>query len=329
MSGSVTIRDIAAATGYSRSTVSAALQGRSDIAETTRALIQETAEEMGYFLDPELQRLMKHLRRGRAKGDRIPLAMLVCVERDDAWERAPWNVRLWEGVQRRCRQLGFSVEVYNAVTYWHQGKDLPAILRARGIRGLILDGSFDTVKDLIDGFEPFAVVRVGTHPWKSRFHTACPDYMYNVQLALDQLCARGIKRPGLAIMSVHEERSDDMFLAGYLTWWARHAELGVAPVPLEYEAGGVEVFRTWLEREQTDAVLVSDHRVRDWIPPTLRPVHINLAEDVKGWWGIDQGRDRIGEAAVDILSAQFIRGEQGRPEHPRSIMTRGNWSGDH
>jgi len=54
-------------------------------------------------------------------------------------------------------------------------------------------------------------------------------------------------------------------------------------------------------------------------------IFLNLTEDVQDWWGIDQGRERIGQAAGDILSAQFIRGETGSPEHPRSLRGRGEW----
>ncbi|HLR34775.1 MAG TPA: LacI family DNA-binding transcriptional regulator [Tissierellales bacterium] len=45
----VTIRDISKKCGYSVSTVSKALNGSSEIGEGTKALIQNTAKEMGYF----------------------------------------------------------------------------------------------------------------------------------------------------------------------------------------------------------------------------------------------------------------------------------------
>jgi len=327
MSGAVTIRGIAEATGYSRSTVSAALRGRRDIALKTREHICSVAAELGYVQDPELQRLMTHLRKGKSSSNRIPLALLVAYSPGKSWEQAPWNESLWQGVQERCHRLGFSVEVLNQEKVQQRGKELPVVLKARGVQGVILDGSFDPDMAQEAWMDAFSGVRVGTHPWKSRFHSACPDYMYNVQLALDRLLQAGFRRPGLALMSVHQERSDDMFLAGYLSWWARHTELGAPLQTLEYAGEGEGAFRSWLRDQTPDVVLVSDHNVGKWLPEGLRPVHLNLAEDVQGWWGIDQGRERIGEAAVDILSAQFLRGEKGFPEHPRSIMVRGDWVG--
>lgn len=45
----VTLRDIAERTGYSANTVSRALRGKDGISESTRALIKQTAEEMGHI----------------------------------------------------------------------------------------------------------------------------------------------------------------------------------------------------------------------------------------------------------------------------------------
>lgn len=44
----VTLKDIAAKTGYSVNTVSRALRDKDDIAAPTREMIQKTAQEMGH-----------------------------------------------------------------------------------------------------------------------------------------------------------------------------------------------------------------------------------------------------------------------------------------
>ncbi len=55
----VTLKDIAAKVGYSVTTVSRALGGYDDVAEDTRRLIVQTAEEMGYRPNVMAQRLQK------------------------------------------------------------------------------------------------------------------------------------------------------------------------------------------------------------------------------------------------------------------------------
>jgi LacI family transcriptional regulator len=58
MSG-VTLKDLAARLGLSITTVSRALAGYDDVAETTRRRVLETAEEMGYVPDVTARRLQK------------------------------------------------------------------------------------------------------------------------------------------------------------------------------------------------------------------------------------------------------------------------------
>ncbi len=57
--GSVTLKDLAAKLGLSITTVSRALAGYSDVAETTRKRVIEAAEEMGYVPDVTARRLRK------------------------------------------------------------------------------------------------------------------------------------------------------------------------------------------------------------------------------------------------------------------------------
>lgn len=55
----VTLKDIARRVGYSITTVSRALAGYDDVAESTRQLILQTAQEMGYSPDATARRLRK------------------------------------------------------------------------------------------------------------------------------------------------------------------------------------------------------------------------------------------------------------------------------
>ncbi len=59
--GTVTLKDLASRLGLSITTVSRALAGYDDVAESTRQRVQQAAEEMGYVPDVTAQRL----RRGR------------------------------------------------------------------------------------------------------------------------------------------------------------------------------------------------------------------------------------------------------------------------
>ena len=60
----VTIADVAAHAGVSKSTVSHAFTGKRSISEETRQRIQESARILGYRPDPVAQRLAGGGRRG-------------------------------------------------------------------------------------------------------------------------------------------------------------------------------------------------------------------------------------------------------------------------
>lgn len=59
----VTLADIAKATGFSANTVSHALNNKPDISEKTKKLIKETAEKMGYIANSSAS----FLRSGKSK----------------------------------------------------------------------------------------------------------------------------------------------------------------------------------------------------------------------------------------------------------------------
>ena len=60
-----TVADIAAASGFSKSAVCAALKGRSNVPLLTRNKIVEVARELGYHADSQLSKLMSYLRNHR------------------------------------------------------------------------------------------------------------------------------------------------------------------------------------------------------------------------------------------------------------------------
>ena len=72
----VGLREIAAAAGVSVMTVSLALRGNPRISIATRDRIKRLADELGYHPDPELSRLMNHLRTSRTARGKIGVALV-------------------------------------------------------------------------------------------------------------------------------------------------------------------------------------------------------------------------------------------------------------
>jgi len=330
-----TIRDIAAKTGFSRSTVGAALQNRGDIAESTRKKIQAVAKKMGYRQDAEIQRLMSYLRQRKEQRESVSLVLLHRSKNNRTWLEAAWNKEFWRGVSQQAERLGFAIGLINVNEYVRNYERITSVLKARGIRGVILDGTLDipTVEaiDLTD----FACIRVGNHPRENRYHSTCPDYAYNLQLALDEAATLGYRRPLIALMDVHEAATDHLYHGTYLWWQKSHLPVKDRLAPLIYnyvEEQRAPKLISWIQSKGPDLLIGNDVTLKKKIeqagiviPEALGLIHLNLADDVAGWSGIKQGRDRIGEAAIDSIAAQFTRGDSGLPKHPRTLIIRGEW----
>lgn len=333
-SHSPTIREIAAQTGYSRSTVGAALQNRPDIAESTRRKIHKAAEKMGYQQDAEIRRLMSYLRRRRGTRESVSIALLHDAGGNARWLEAAWNKSFWQGMKAQAEYLGFDVNLIDAGEYRRDRRRIASVLAARGIRGVVFDGTVDNQTVAGAQLSAFCGVHVGTHPWESLYHSACPDFAHNIHLALRKVAELGYERPGLALLDFLEERTNHLYHGTYL-WWQQaevKAKNRIRPLVYGYSGNPHSALIKWIRSKQPDVLLLNDqtalkklHAAGFKVPDDIALVHLNLAEDVPGWSGIDQGRDRLGQAAVDILSAQFSRGDSGPPDMPRTVMIRGHW----
>ena len=72
----VGLREVAAAANVCVMTVSLALRDNPRISAGTRDRIKRLAAELGYHPDPELSRLMNHLRASRTARGRIGVALI-------------------------------------------------------------------------------------------------------------------------------------------------------------------------------------------------------------------------------------------------------------
>ena len=122
MGAKVTISSVAKATGRSISTVSAALNGASGVAESTRAEILQAAQRLGYSADPNAQQL-----RRRHSG-----MMGVVLTAGQAFQ-----VRLLDAVYAAAKDLNVDVLVAATTTNHDQDAGVRALL-ARHCEGLVL-----------------------------------------------------------------------------------------------------------------------------------------------------------------------------------------------
>src|SRR6266404_5453532 len=73
----VMLREIANKTGISRMAVSLALRGKSGVSETTRKKVMKVAQELGYEPDPDVARMLSHIRAKKPVNMKACLALLT------------------------------------------------------------------------------------------------------------------------------------------------------------------------------------------------------------------------------------------------------------
>ncbi len=126
--GRVTINDLARALGLAKGTVSRALNGYPDIAETTRSRVARTAERMGYR--PLAQAQAIRTGRARALG-------LVLNAGGDA-EHRPFLTDFLDGISRAASEESWSLTVATARDVEDEVATMARLIDERKVDGFIL-----------------------------------------------------------------------------------------------------------------------------------------------------------------------------------------------
>lgn len=331
----MTIRELAREVGYAPSTVSAALRNRADISASTRRRIQAAAKAAGYVVEPEMRMLMNRMRAGRSKEMKAGLGLVFPDGVETDWTRLPWNRELFKGASEAGQKLGYSLDMLREGRVRRSRRDFQRLVRNRNLRGLIYDGSVSRKTLDLHWLADFPSVILSTQPWAEPMPSICADFTYNIRLVLNQLKGRGYRRIGLALLETHVHFSEHLMESQYAWWQGR--EIGATDrLPLltydwTDEAREWDPILEWLGEWGPEAVIVTDNRWKAWledsgrrVPEDIGLVHLNLADDVEGWTGIDQQRGLLGRLAVETLSGLLDRGQTGK-SLPASQFVRGIW----
>ena len=326
-----TLKAIALASGFSKSTVSDALRNKANIPPATREKIREVALKMGYVPDARISLAMGHIRARRPLGQRISLGWLNCHKNPEAFSRIPWWKGYWDGASQRAEDLGYHLE-----PLWLHDPNLPShrlqkVLLTRGIQGLLLPPPWSDKGASLMEWERFSTAIIGGTALPPNTHRTDVDFFANMQIVLRELAKLGYRRPGLWISGFQDMVSKGRYYGGYYHWQA--SQPATSRVQTEaFDFDWKQMFHHWLEREQPDVILCLDNGMINLlgemgyrVPEDIGVVHLNLCSDVPEWSGIDQCLEQIGSAAVDLLTAQLARGEQGLPAYPKRVLIEGRW----
>ncbi len=316
-------------------TVSRVLRGAPKVAPETRARVLATVEALGYQPDPDLARMMEAVRARKKFGRKATIAVIrEHVPEDELLSPSYQYVPVGD-IRQRARGYGYEVEEF------FLGKDkltparLQQVLHARGIEAVIVSPqSMQLLCSRID-YSPFAAVVFGNAMQAPALHMSAGNMTIGIQMAADQLLARGYRRIGVAVTQWIVNRSQFGYSGGLFHWQQALPPEDRVPMllfPSNKISQGRAIFTEWFYTHSPDALITFDTEIPEWLGKMGWQIPRDIGFVVHDWTprmsrfaGIYQRRDHIAAAAVDLLVAQLSQHERGVPDVPRQIMIPPQW----
>jgi len=332
------MRDLAREADVSQSTVSRALRNDPSISEATRRRIQALAAKRQYRFDPRITELMTSLRKGvQAPGQVI--AWLDLQKQRDYWDVERHSQPIWEGAARHAKQLGFQLERFRIADFPDSSRRLNSVLRARGIRAVILSGRCPSGLALDLDWEFYASVKFGFVPVSPGCDVVEDDGLGLVARCLKEIATRGYRRIGFPFVRFAQRHDPHLAgeHAGAIAEFQASPESQDAKVSftqLDWNRTSFEAFAKWFREYRPDAILVNCRQALDWLRTlgeepgkTVGVAHLytDFQELDDHWSGGVVHCRQIGETLVEQVTARFTQHAFGLPETPRMILITPGW----
>jgi LacI family transcriptional regulator len=324
------LRDIALAAGVGRTTVSLALRDDPRLPPRTRERIQALARRLGYALNPLVSSVMAMHRTTAGRGSLGTLGFLTAFPSREGWRNST-SERYHAGAAARAAELGYRLETFWAKEPGMTSRRLTAVLKTRGVEGLVVAALPRAVGHVSLDWSRFAAACLAYTMRRPELHRAAHHHFEGVQTCLRILRRRGYRRVGLALAAAMDDRVYNLWKAGFLVGQERAPSNDRVP-PLRMERSPAREFAAWLHRHRPNAILGADLVVLDWLkdlglkgPDDVAFAHLDWSSQMEGTAGIDQQSELVGAAAVDQVVNQLIRGERGVPAHPTVLLVEGSW----
>jgi DNA-binding LacI/PurR family transcriptional regulator len=325
-----TLRMLAALAGVSAMTISLALRNHRSISPATTKRVQQLARTHGYRRDPEIAKLMLHLRARRTQRIQSSICALTTIRplRDALYARD-----IAEAARKRANHLGYAYDQLCLSDYQNNPAQLHRVLRSRGVEGVLLLPMAQplSVENLID-WRDFSVVAASYSVTAPHFHRVIPHHFDNVLLVCRQLKQRGYERVGLITTPAMEQRGNNCYAAAVL-WHNAYGGVGaVKPLIAPMETLTPDFITNWIKANRVDAVITNFERLVLPAAERLRKEgygEIAMAKQTLPISpliaGVDEKPDQIGRTAVDLLDGLLQRGEKGLPDLAKVTMIAGEW----
>lgn len=319
------MREIARKAGVSVSAVSLALRNQARVSEKERRRIQAIARRLGYKRDPEITRLMEHLRTTRAERRASVLAVIIPeLDREGLSSYFPITEML-KGIRVQAEEAGFGTELFFLTDPGMTPARLRSILVARSIKGVVIAPYASGVGTLDMDMTGFCAATAGYSIVRPLLHRACPNYLQMMDELIDHLQRLHFHRIGF-IMTYHLGGIGHKLLtSSYLYYQSLLAATERIPI-LPLEQVNERDIATWLKRYRPE-VVISSGRVFNLlqgmglgIPGEIHFANLDLSEPPRQAAGMDHRYQLVGSEAVNLVLTQFTLNLTGVPPTPKVVL---------
>ncbi len=317
-----TLRTLARTLGLSRTTVSDALRGSPRVKADTVQRVRDAAKEAGYERNPLTGAVMSLLRRSRGQQFRGVLAALEMVEPGRPPQAARYNETMLTGIAERANHLGFKVERFEIGPQGVRLNRLDTILHTRGIQGLVVlpASGFPDLSSL--SWHRYTAVYADYFIDHPSLHCVCSDHYRSMVGLLNELHARGYRRPGLFMEISIDERLQFRWEGAFLA--LQKYLPGITEVPaLRLEKITRPDFESWFRKYNPDVVLGHFPDAITWMkacgarmPKKHAFVCLNSLRTSGNCAALDLQTGELGGRAAELVIGQLLHNEFGIPSRP-------------
>jgi DNA-binding LacI/PurR family transcriptional regulator len=306
----------------SRTTVSDALRGSPRVKSATVELVRAAAKDAGYERNPLTGAVMSQLRRSRGQQFRGVLAALEVMDDQRSDLTVRYNETLLQGISSRCNALGFKVERFEIGPQSVRLNRLDTILHTRGIQGLILlpASGFPDLSAL--SWQRYTAAYVDYFIDHPPLHCVCSDHYRSMVGLLQELHARGYRRPGLFMEIPLDERLQFRWEGAFLAMQKYLPDITEVP-PLRMATITRDGFETWFKKHNPDVVLGHFPEAISWmkscgasLPRTHAFVCLNSLRAQGNCAALDLQTAQLGARATELVIGQLLHNEFGIPAQP-------------
>lgn len=334
MKSKIVLADIAKKLGIHKSTVSLALRNSPKISEGTRKLVKTTAEAMGYEPDPQLLSLASYRKTASVQRMDSTIAVLVDIDERDFSQKHYYMRHTTEAITARARDFGYRTDIFQIEQDAQAQSRLDEILKARGIRGILINHFYKSDFNIQLDWKHYACVKINDLPHNLKADTVSGNYLAAIDISIEKLQQMGHNRIAIALEKGDEIHLNNLCYSRFL------AKQGVFPKedridPFFFEEGDEETVhkdvQTWLAEVKPDALLAHWNlsKCTQWLKETTghscRFLSLTVEPSTEIYGGVRNRYDKIGEKAVQLLNNRLQSFKYGFPEAASTMLVDPEW----